>query len=71
MTEAREPCLCCSVLGDKSSGKHESSHLFSACVAFPRCKFGDSSAFDFWDLKRDDSPLLLCLIGERHTDPEL
>lgn len=37
MVEAREPCLCYSALQDKSSGKHEPFHLFSACVAFPRC----------------------------------
>lgn len=49
MAEARDPCLCCSALGDKSqeSRKHQPFHLFSTCAAFPRCKFGDSSAFDF------------------------
>lgn len=37
-----------SALGDKSPGKHKPFHLFlSICVAFSRCKFSDSSAFDF------------------------
>lgn len=64
-----ESCLCCSGLGEKSPGKHKPFHLFlSVCVAFSRCKFGASSAFDFQDLERNDSPLLLHLIGEEHTD---
>lgn len=40
-----------SALGDKSPGKHKPFHLFlSVCVAFSRCKFSDSSAFDFQGL---------------------